>query len=60
MDEIKKLKGPMNPKLSRKIARYLVEDKFTYEQYHEQSQEFKKIHNIFYGIFSIRHEYCNH
>jgi len=47
MNEIKKLKGPMNPKLARKIARYLVEDKFTYEQYHEQSEAFKKIHDSF-------------
>lgn len=53
MNEIKKLKGPMNPKLARKIARYLVEDKFTYEQYHEQSQEFKKIHNIFMEFLEL-------
>lgn len=53
MNEIKKLKGPMNPKLARKIARYLVEDKFTYEQYHEQSEEFKKIHNSFAEFLSL-------
>ena len=53
MKEIKKLKGPMNPKLARKIARYLVEDKFTYEQYHEQSEEFKKIHNSFVEFLAL-------
>ncbi len=53
MNEIKKLKGPMNPKLARKIARYLVEDKFTYEQYHEQSEEFKKIHNSFVEFLAL-------
>lgn len=53
MNEIKKLKGPMNPKLARKIARYLVEDKFTYEQYHEQGEEFKKIHNSFLEFLTL-------
>lgn len=53
MNEIKKLKGPMSPKLARKIARYLVEDKFTYEQYHEQSEEFKKIHNSFVEFLAL-------
>ena len=44
---IKKLKEKLNPKISRKISRYLIEDKFSYEQYHEESDEFKIIHNNF-------------
>ncbi|MDR1697968.1 MAG: nucleotidyltransferase domain-containing protein [Erysipelotrichaceae bacterium] len=47
MIEIKKLEGKSNPKLAKKIARYLIEDKFTYEQYHEYRDEFHAIHEAF-------------
>lgn len=45
MNEIKKLTGALNPKLARKVARYLAENEFSYLQYQEHSDVFKAIHN---------------
>ena len=40
MDEIEKLKGPLNPKLMKLITRYLSGDRFNFLDYYEESKDF--------------------